>query len=250
MNRSGFSGGLQSLQFTATRPNQLWVANLTYVATWRGFVYGAFVIDVFSRRIVGWRVSSSLRSDLALDALEQALYARPIENAERLVHHSDRVEQYASADYRRALARHGIVCSMSRRGNCWDNAVAESFFATLKVELARDATWTTRAHAQQDVFDYLERFYNGQRRHSALGYRSPLTFEHQWAAEAATRTPAAKRPIGAGSPDEASSVEAPGSTRTRGVAISVSPPRAPCTIIVVSPDAAATTVVATRAAVS
>jgi hypothetical protein len=131
--------------------------------------------------------------------------------------------QYASADYRRALQVHGIVCSMSRRGNCWDNAVAESFFATVKVELAHDADWITRAHARGEVFEYLERFYNGQRRHSALGYQSPITFERQWATACGTTAAAASQPIAGWSAKNASPVEAPGSTRTRGVAISVSP---------------------------
>ena len=106
---------------------------------------------------------------MSYDRITQAVLRRPVE-----------LGQYASADYQRALAARGIVASMSRRGDCWDNAVAESFFATLKVELAHEAQWPTRAHAQDDVFEYLEGFYNGRRRHSALGYLSPLTFEHQW----------------------------------------------------------------------
>ncbi len=144
--------------------------------------------------------------------LTEAMLRRPVE-----------LGQYASADYRRALRVHGIVCSMSRRGNCWDNAVAESFFATVKVELAHDAAWTTRAHARGEVFEYIEQFYNGQRRHSALGYLSPLTFERRWVREGGTTATGASRPVSGRSPENPSSVEAPGATRRRGAAISVSP---------------------------
>ena len=168
-----------------------------------------------------------------------------------LLHHSDRGSQYASADYRRALAAHGIVCSMSRRGNCWDNAVAESFFATVKVELAHDANWATRAQAHGEVFEYLERFYNGQRRHSALGYLSPITFERQWALACGPTAPAAAQPLAGCSPENASSVEAPGATIARGVATSVSPPApsvAPIHLIPGILEAAPRTLVGTRAA--
>ena len=141
-----------------------------------------------------------------------------------LLHHSDRGSQYASGDYRRALRTHGVVCSMSRSGNCWDNAVAESFFATLKVELAQaDTPWLTRAQAQGDVFEYLEGFYNGQRRHSALGYLSPVAFERQWVAGGGMAPPTGLRPSGAGVRKNPSSVEAQEATLARGVAISISP---------------------------
>jgi integrase-like protein len=144
--------------------------------------------------------------------LTQPVLRRPVELA-----------QYASADYRRALRGHGIVCSMSRRGNCWDNAVAESFFATVKVELAHEAVWTTRGQARGEIFEYIEQFYNGQRRHSALGYLSPLTFERRWATEGGTTAGAASPAIAGGSSENTSSLEAPGATRRRGAAISVSP---------------------------
>ena len=139
---------------------------------------------------------------------------------------------------------------MSRRGNCWDNAVAESFFATVKVELAHDASWATRAQAHGEVFEYLERFYNGQRRHSALGYRSPITFERQWALVGGTTAPAASQPIAASSSEKASPVAAPGSTMTRGAAISLSPPTpsaAPINLIPGILEAASRTPVETRA---
>ncbi len=234
-------------QFAVSAPDTAWVTDITYLWTHEGWLYLAVILDLCSRAVVGWAMGAQITRQLPLRALTMALGRR--RPPPGLLHHSDRGSQYASADYRRALDRQGIVCSMSRRGNCWDNAVAESFFATLKIELARDATWPTRAHAQQDVFDYLERFYNGQRRHSALGYRSPLTFERQWTA---TDGLLASRPIRAGSPDKTGSVEAPGWPRTRGVAISVFPPRAQCPVnsIVISPETATTTVVATRTAVS
>ena len=142
-----------------------------------GWLYLAVILDLYSRFVVGWAMNDRITDTLTLDALGMALERR--QPPEGLVHHSDRGSQYASGDYRRALAAHGIVCSMSRRGNCWDNAVAESFFATLKVELVRDAAWATRATARAELFEYLEVFYNGQRRHSALGYLSPRAFEHQ-----------------------------------------------------------------------
>jgi putative transposase len=161
--------------FTASRPNQLWVADITYVATWVGFAYVAFVVDVFSRRIVGWRVSSSLRSDLALDALEQALHARP--GAGGVVHHSDRFTTYASEDYRDLLDANSNVCSMSRRGNCLDNAAMESWFSTVKAELGE--TFESIGHGKEQLFDYIEVFYNQKRRHSTLDYVSPARYERE-----------------------------------------------------------------------
>jgi hypothetical protein len=140
---------------------------------------------------------------------------------------------------------------MSRRGNCWDNAVAESFFATVKVELAHDAAWATRAHARGEVFEYIEQFYNGQRRHSALGYLSPLTFERQWVREGGPTATVASQPVSGRSPENTSSVETPGSTRTRGAAISVSPLAPPMTPITIIPgilETAPRTPVGTRAA--
>ena len=123
-------------------------------------------------------MSERITDALTLDALGMALARR--QPPRGLLHHSDRGSQYASGDYQRLLGQHHIVCSMSRRGDCWDNAVAESFFATLKVELVHDAAWTTRTAARAELFEYLEIFYNGQRRHSALGYLSPRAFERQW----------------------------------------------------------------------
>src|SRR2546427_9827726 len=164
-------------QFERAAPNQAWVTDITYIPTGEGWLYVAVILDLCSRFAVGWAMSERITDDLTLDALGLALARR--RPPPGLLHHSHRGSQYASGDYQRGLAQHGIVCSMSRRGDCWDNAVAESFFATLKVELVPDATWATRTAARTDLFDYLEVFYNGQRRHSALGYLSPRAFERR-----------------------------------------------------------------------
>jgi len=164
-------------QFERAGPDQAWVTDITYIPTGEGWLYLAVIVDLCSRYAVGWAMSERVTDDLTLAALGMALARR--RPAAGLVHHSDRGSQYASGDYQRLLAQHGIVCSMSRRGDCWDNAVAESFFATVKVELVHDAAWATRAAARTELFDYLELFYNGQRRHSALGYLSPRAFERR-----------------------------------------------------------------------
>jgi putative transposase len=171
-------------QFERSTPDQAWVTDITYIPTGEGWLYLAVILDLCSRFAVGWAMSERITDDLTLDALGMALARR--RPPQGLLHHSDRGSQYASGDYQQALAQHGIVCSMSRRGDCWDNAVAESFFATLKVELVHDATWATRATARTELFDYIERFYNGQRRHSALGYLSPRGFEQRHQQEALT----------------------------------------------------------------
>jgi putative transposase len=165
-------------QFERAVPDQAWVTDITYIPTGEGWLYLAVILDLCSRFAVGWAMSERITDDLTLDALGLALARRRPPRG--LLHHSDRGSQYASGDYQRALAQHGIVCSMSRRGDCWDNAVAESFFATLKVELVHDAAWATRAAARTELFEYLELFYNAQRRHSALGYLSPRAFERRW----------------------------------------------------------------------
>jgi transposase InsO family protein len=166
-------------QFAQPAPDRAWVTDITYIATSEGWLYLAVILDLCSRLVVGWAVSERLARELTLNALDMALVRRrPLDG---LLHHSDRGSQYASEDYQAVLADAGIVCSMSRRGNCWDNAVAESFFATLKVELVHDATWETRATARAELFEYIEVFYNGQRRHSSLGYLSPRAFERQGA---------------------------------------------------------------------
>ena len=171
-------------EFAVERPNQVWVTDITYLWTREGWVYLAVVLDLFARRVVGWAIAEHLRTSLALDALHMAL-GRRLPGA-GLVHHSDRGCQYASDAYRGVLARHGIVCSMSRKGNCWDNAVAESFFSTLKVELVHRCTWADRATARLVVAEYIECFYNAERRHSVLDYRSPAEHERLHAAKLST----------------------------------------------------------------
>jgi putative transposase len=163
--------------FTASRADERWAADITYVWTGEGWLYLAVVLDLFSRRIVGWSMQASLHKALVLDALGMALGQRRPNPG--LLHHSDRGSQYASADFQEALGQAGIVCSMSRKGNCWDNAVVESFFGTLKVELVHRCQFATRQQARQEVFEYIELWYNRARRHSALGYLSPAEFERR-----------------------------------------------------------------------
>ena len=164
-------------QFRAEGPNQLWVADITYVPTWAGFLYLAIVLDVWSRKVVGWAMADHLRTELAVDALIMASQRR--QPAAGLVHHTDRGCQYTAAAYQAILVTQGIVCSMSRAGECLDNAMAESFFATLKAECVEMRSWPTRAAARQAIFEWIEVWYNRQRRHSALGYLSPVAFEER-----------------------------------------------------------------------
>jgi len=161
--------------FQASAPNQTWLSDITYVATAEGWLYLAVVLDLHSRRVVGWAMAKHLETPLVLSALQLALGRR--QPPTTLVHHSDRGSQYASRDYQAALADHGALASMSRAGNCYDNAPMESFFATLKVERVHCQHYPTRAEARRDIVAYIEGFYNPTRRHSALGYRSPMEFE-------------------------------------------------------------------------
>jgi putative transposase len=162
-------------RFKPEAPNRAWTADITYVATGEGWLYLAAVEDLYSRRIVGWSMSERIDSRLAVDALEMALAAR--QPGVGLVAHSDRGSQYASEHYQGLLARHGITCSMSRRGNCWDNAPMESFFASLKKELTRGEIFATREEARASLFEYIEVFFNRVRRHSSLGYKPPAEYE-------------------------------------------------------------------------
>ena len=168
--------------FDAERPNERWVTDITYLWTGEGWLYLAVVLDLFARRVVGWAVRPHLRTELALEALHLAL-GRRVPGA-GLVHHSDRGCQYAAAAYQRVLHDHAIVCSMSRKGDCWDNAVTESFFATLKTELIQRQPWPTRRATKDAVADYIEGFYNPHRLHSSLGYVSPNEFERRYARNA------------------------------------------------------------------
>lgn len=163
--------------FSATRPNERWNADITYIATRQGWLYLAVVMDLYSRRIVGWSMSPWMSRHLVMDALSMALGARQPDEGEPLLHHSDRGAQYTSDDFRKLLLKHGIECSMSARGNCYDNAVVESFFGLLKRERVRGMNYRTREEAQADIFDYIECFYNRKRRHGYLGMVSPADFE-------------------------------------------------------------------------
>jgi transposase InsO family protein len=161
-------------QFNVQRPNSTWVTDISSFPTKEGWLYLAVVIDCYSRRVVGWSLDQNIDAALALAALKMALRNRPYGN---LVLHSDRGSQFASVDYSQFLKFCGVIASMSRKGNCWDNAVAESFFATIKVELKTERTWTTRAEAQAAIVDYIENWYNPRRRHSANGFLSPIDYE-------------------------------------------------------------------------
>jgi transposase InsO family protein len=162
-------------QFTVESPNRVWAGDLTYVWTTEGWLYLAVILDLYSRRVIGWAMGHRLTVDLAERALTMALANRT--PTAGLLHHSDRGSQYAATSYQQLLATHGITASMSRTGNCWDNACIESFFGTLKRELVYHRHYATRDDAIRDIFEYIEVFYNRQRRHSTLGYHSPAEYE-------------------------------------------------------------------------
>ena len=159
--------------------DRIWVGDITYIPTRQGWLYLSIILDLASRRVVGWAMKDTLEASLATDALRMALSRR--RPAPGLLHHSDRGVQYAAGEYRDLLNDHGIICSMSRKGNCWDNAVAESFFATLEWELIDNSDWHTHQEAKRAIFEYLEVWYNRRRRHSALGYKSPAEYEEKLA---------------------------------------------------------------------
>jgi transposase InsO family protein len=162
-------------RFDVEAPNTAWVSDITYLWTRQGWLYLAVVIDLYSRKVVGWSLRERMTADLVCEALDAAVRARRAPPG--LVFHSDRGSQYASKVFRRRLFRYRMKQSMSRKGNCWDNAVAESFFATLKKELVRNHVFATREAARSDVFEYIEVFYNRRRAHSALGYETPTSYE-------------------------------------------------------------------------
>jgi transposase InsO family protein len=164
--------------FTAEKPNQRWVADFTYVATWEGWLYVAVVLDLFSRRVVGLAMHERMTADLVLGALEQAILHR--KPGKGLVHHSDRGSQYTSEDFQKLLLMYSMIASMSGTGNCYDNAAMESFFHTLKTEHVYFERYKTREEAKQSIFEYVEVFYNRKRRHSTIKYLSPVEFEKQW----------------------------------------------------------------------
>jgi len=162
--------------FETTGPNQKWGVDISYVWTAEGWLYLAIVLDFYSRRIVGWAVSDRLKQDLALSALERAIAIRS--PGEGVIHHSDRGSQYCSDAYQKLLKTHGFVISMSGKGNCYDNAMVETVFRTIKAELIWRTIYKTRSQAQTDIGAYIDAFYNPRRRHSALGYKSPIEFEN------------------------------------------------------------------------
>lgn len=162
-------------QFEAAAPNQRWVADFTYLWTQEGWLYVAVVLDLYSRRIVGWSMQPTMTAQLVTDALLMAIWRRG--EPKELLHHSDQGSQYSSEQFQALLAAHGITCSMSRSGDVWDNSAMESFFSTMKTERCHRKSYGTRDNARADVFDYIERFYNPRRRHSTIGYVSPVEYE-------------------------------------------------------------------------
>lgn len=161
--------------FEVPEPDRVYCADITYIWTAEGWLYLAIVLDLFSRQIVGWSMSNRMKKKLVIDALHMAIWRRRPESG--LLFHSDRGSQYCSTDFQKMLKENNMISSMSRKGNCWDNSVAESFFGTLKKERVFDSTYSTRVEARRDIVDYIEMFYNSKRRHSYLGYLSPKEFE-------------------------------------------------------------------------
>jgi len=168
---------LLNRNFAADRPNQKWVVDISYIWTREGWLYLAVVLDLYSRRVIGWAVSNRMKRDLAIRALEMAVALR--KPPKGCIHHSDRGSQYCSHDYQKLLRKHGFKASMSGKGNCYDNAAMETFFKTIKAELIWRHSWQTRRDAEVAIFEYINGFYNPRRRHSALGWKSPLAFERK-----------------------------------------------------------------------
>ncbi len=169
---------LLNRQFEVKEPDRVYVSDITYIWTHEGWLYLAVVLDLFSRQVVGWSLNNRMSSQLIINALRMAIWRRqPLSG---LIFHSDRGSQYCSTDFQKMLKIHGMLSSMSRKGNCWDNAVAESFFGSLKTERVFFSNYRTREEARRDIVDYIEMFYNSNRRHSYLGYVSPKEFEDFW----------------------------------------------------------------------
>jgi putative transposase len=175
-NHSNYiSPDLLNQNFRTSSPNEVWVSDITYINTYEGWLYLAVVLDLYSRKVVGWSMSSTMTTQLVIDALENSILDR--KPGTGLIFHSDRGSQYSSTDFRKTLKKHGIILSMSGKGNCYDNAVAESFFHTLKTELVYWEKYRTRREAKSSIFNFIEGFYNRRRRHSYLNYLSPFNFE-------------------------------------------------------------------------
>lgn len=164
--------------FTPSAPNKVWAGDITYIWTAEGWLYLAVVLDLFNREVVGWSIKSRMTADIVVDALKMALFRR--RPAAGLIHHSDRGSQYASGAFQAQLHEYGMQCSMSRKGNCWDNACSESFFNSLKNERVPGTRYSTQAEAKADIFDYIEPFYNRKRLHSTPGFASPINFWNNW----------------------------------------------------------------------
>jgi putative transposase len=175
------SPNLVAREFAVASPNQVWVSDLTYLRTMTGFAYLAVILDLYSRRVVGWKISRDADAGVVLEALRRALVVRTAPTG--MIHHSDRGVHYACGDYRKMLDAHNITSSMSRKGDCWDNAVAESFFSTLFFELERDARWYDVHDVERDLVEYIDGFYNPRRRHSHNQYLSPVDFERRFPQE-------------------------------------------------------------------
>jgi len=174
-HRHPVAENLLAREFRPEAPNRIWAGDITYVTTAEGWLYLAVVLDLYSRRVIGWSMGTRLHHALVKEALEMALGQRRRDGV--VLHHSDRGVQYASADFQALLSGQRMICSMSRKGDCWDNAVVESFFKTLKVECVHRQRFKTREQARQTIFEYIEAFYNRQRLHSTLDYRSPMAYE-------------------------------------------------------------------------
>ena len=169
---------LLNRRFEVEKPNAVWCGDISYLWTSQGWLYLAVVIDLYSRRIVGWAMSNRLKAPLVKEALTMAYWRR--RPGKGLIHHSDRGSQYASSEYQKLLEKYGMTCSMSRKGDCWDNAVVESFFHSLKTEWIADILYQSRDEARSDVIEYIEMFYNSHRLHSSLGYKNPNGFEREF----------------------------------------------------------------------
>lgn len=176
------SPNLLERDFTAEAPNRAWVSDITYIRTWEGWVYLAVILDLYSRRVVGWAAADHMRTELVVEALQMAVRRR--QPGEGLVFHTDRGSQYASGEFQHQLESHGMRGSMSARGDCYDNAVAESFFGSLKSELVDRQPWATRRRVIEALGEYIEVFYDSQRLHSTLGYRTPAEVERAWSQQA------------------------------------------------------------------
>jgi putative transposase len=170
---------LLNREFEVEKPDVAWVADVTYIWTVEGWLYLAVIVDLFSRKVVGWSIADHMRTELVLDALKAALGSR-VPDTEGLLFHSDRGSQYAAGDYRNALELANITASMSRRANCWDNAVAESFFSSLKTELVHNMIFLNKESAKTAIAEWIEIFYNRKRRHSSIGYKSPVDYERHY----------------------------------------------------------------------